>query len=605
MKKIFTLLFAFLVSVSLMAQSWESIKNNQAYISAEGFGNSIDEADKDALAGLMSQISLHISNETKNSDSVTNRNGEIEDVSQFTSTLKTYGEATLTNTVRVILSNEPDAHVGRWIKRSEVQKIFASRIAKVKDLVSQALAAEGKGKADDALRFYYWSLTLLKSVQHPNTVAYTDEKGKEHMLMTWIPVRMSEVFDDLEAKVVKRNGDDLDLFITYKGKPVNSVDYTFFDGKGWSNIYSAKDGRGVLELSPGTQSESIRLKYEFEYRGQAQIDPELESVLNVVKSTPMRDAYADVSTKVAGAEPTAMTAATSFSTTAAAVKAAPKSVAEAEPYMKIINKVTTAIRNKDYVSVEPLFSAEGWDIYKRLVGYGKARLVGNPQLTFYNYADNVVARGVQMAFSFARGVRKSFVEDVVFTFDRNMKIVNVTFGLGNTAADDILHKGVWPEQARVALMSFLENYKTAYGLERLDYINSLFDDNAVIIVGNVLKTLTVADGGDGGMASLKNNTIIKKNRYTKNQYINNLKRCFAANEYINVRFANNDVVKMSAGGELYAIQIAQDYYSTNYGDKGYLFLMVDINAPDKPIIKVRTWQPEKDPNFGLYGPGDF
>ena len=40
-------------------------------------------------------------------------------------------------------------------------------------------------------------------------------------------------------------------------------------------------------------------------------------------------------------------------------------------------------------------------------------------------------------------------------------------------------------------------------------------------------------------------------------------------------------------------------------DKGYLFLEVDVNNPKQPIIKVRTWQPEKDPNFGLYGPGDF
>ena len=63
--------------------------------------------------------------------------------------------------------------------------------------------------------------------------------------------------------------------------------------------------------------------------------------------------------------------------------------------------------------------------------------------------------------------------------------------------------------------------------------------------------------------------------------------------------------KMNGGGELYAIQIAQDYYSSSYGDKGYLFLMVDINDPENPIIKVCTWQPDKDPNFGLYGPGDF
>jgi hypothetical protein len=66
-----------------------------------------------------------------------------------------------------------------------------------------------------------------------------------------------------------------------------------------------------------------------------------------------------------------------------------------------------------------------------------------------------------------------------------------------------------------------------------------------------------------------------------------------------------DVIKLGKGGETYGIQIAQDYYSSSYGDKGYLFLEVDINNPKQPIIKVRTWQPEKDPNFGLYGPGDF
>jgi hypothetical protein len=74
---------------------------------------------------------------------------------------------------------------------------------------------------------------------------------------------------------------------------------------------------------------------------------------------------------------------------------------------------------------------------------------------------------------------------------------------------------------------------------------------------------------------------------------------------VNIRFSDNDVKKMGAGGESYGIQIQQDYYSSTYGDKGYLMLLVDINEPKKPLIKLRTWQPEKDPNFGLYEPGDF
>jgi hypothetical protein len=33
--------------------------------------------------------------------------------------------------------------------------------------------------------------------------------------------------------------------------------------------------------------------------------------------------------------------------------------------------------------------------------------------------------------------------------------------------------------------------------------------------------------------------------------------------------------------------------------------MVDLNKPEMPVIHVRTWQPEKDPNFGLYDISNF
>ena len=153
-------------------------------------------------------------------------------------------------------------------------------------------------------------------------------------------------------------------------------------------------------------------------------------------------------------------------------------------------------------------------------------------------------------------------------------------------------------------MEFLENYKTAYALKRLDYIETIFDDDAVIIIGNVAAKMVANNRSDGNQ-SFKSDKIIKHNRYTKDQYLKNLKRCFSSSEFINIRFASNDVLKLGKGGETYAIQIAQDYYSSNYGDRGYLFLIVDINDPNNPLIRLRTWQPEKDPNFGLYGPGDF
>ena len=124
-----------------------------------------------------------------------------------------------------------------------------------------------------------------------------------------------------------------------------------------------------------------------------------------------------------------------------------------------------------------------------------------------------------------------------------------------------------------------------------------------MIVGKLAKAAPAANSEN--QLTYNNNPIVIRTRLTKEQYLKNLERCFNSNEYVNIRFANNDIVRAGQGGELYGIQIKQDYYSTNYGDTGYLFLLVDMNDAKSPLIKVRTWQPEPDPELGLYDMGIF
>ena len=590
----------------MMAQSWETIETSGEYIWGMGYGTTVAEADRNAMADLISKIATHVSSDFQQEEGEMTVNGQTDQGSYVRSRVQTYSQATLTNAERLVLKNEPDAQVGRYMKKAEVHRIFDSRLRKAIDMVQTALRAEEAGKADDALRNLYWALSLVRSLQYPNEAMFTDDNGQQHLLTTWIPEKMNGIFDDLKVCVVQRKGDDIELSIAYKGRPVNSVDYTYFDGRDWSAINSAKDGTGVLELARGNQSTKYQLKWEYEYRSEAHIDKEVEAVLNVVGSRAMRKAYTQID--AANIASTAFTARESFSQTDASILKAPAtanlSVANANSYAQAMDAVTAAITSRKTTGLEQYFTTEGLDIFKRLLfHYGTTRIIGTPQPTYYDGEDGeVTARGVRASFTFKSGVRKSFVEDLVFTFNKTGKIDNVAFGLGKTAEDDILNKGVWSESARKVLMAFLENYKTAYALKRLDYINTIFDDDAVIIVANVA-TRSKGILTDGNR--YQDNKIIKYNRYSKDQYLKNLARCFSANEFINIRFANNDVVKLGKGGEMYGIQIAQDYYSSNYGDKGYLFLEVDVNNPKQPIIKVRTWQPEKDPNFGLYGPGDF
>jgi hypothetical protein len=149
------------------------------------------------------------------------------------------------------------------------------------------------------------------------------------------------------------------------------------------------------------------------------------------------------------------------------------------------------------------------------------------------------------------------------------------------------------------LINFMENYKTAYALKRLDYIESIFSDNALIITGSVVKVKPSAE------FQYSNNQIVKYNKMSKEQYLRNLQHCFKSNEFINLRFADNTVRQSGKGGEIYGIQIKQDYFSTNYGDTGYLFLLIDLTDSIAPVIHVRTWQPEKNADGSIYGLSDF
>ncbi len=622
MHKTIWMILMLLLPLTSLAQTAEEraeqMKANAEYICGEGWGDTYNSADQAALADLISKISLNISNSFEIKEEEFNTNSSFDSKTAITSVMNSYAQATLTNTFNLVISNTPQTHVLRYIRKSEVNKIFDERKEKVFDYVRSAMRAEEKAKIDDALRNYYWAFAMVRSLQYPNSVKMTID-GVQRLLVTWIPQQIEEIMSNLSTKIASKDGNEINLFIKYKGEPVTSLDYTYFDGQTWSNLYSAKDGMGIVELRPGVEINSLQLKYEYEYADQCQIDKELESVMQLFKGTSFKNASVYINNldkKSAVSSEAKKEFEKSVKTESAANLETLSKVENEKELAGIMTKVINAIKAKDYDSVSDCFSEDGLEMYKKLLNYGQARLLGDPQFSFYTMGKRVVCRSIPMAFSFKNNRRK-FVEDVTFTFDENKKIECVAFGLGSQAKTDIFNKGVgaWSDYAKMVIATFLENYKTAFALKRLDYLESVFDDNATIITGHIIKKAPkVAMEGESFINS--NNKLIKYTRQTKSEYMRKLKMCFQSNQFINIRFADNDVVKMGAGGETYGIQIKQDYYSTNYGDHGYLFLMVDFNDPDNPSIKVRTWQPDRNPNinsnlprsnrdWGIIGPGNF
>lgn len=601
-KRLFVFLTTLFILFPAFPQSWDEVKrNSQTYLFGEGWGATVEEADQQALAALISKISVVVSSDFSITEDERTTNGVLDASSYTNSKLQTYSTATLTNTERIVIDNNADqAHIGRYIKRSELNRIFEGRIRTIKEYIRLGKMAEDACKIDDALRNYYWAYSLLKSVQHPSNVTYADEATGETIYpLTWLPQQITNILKDLDVKVAGNDGTYVDLMFYYKKQPVSTLDFTYFDGRNWSNICSAKDGRGTMEFEKGMVPDNVQINYEYAYRGQAHINQETQSVLNVVKGQAIRAAR--VNLQIGKSKKTNNK---TLSISKTSKKEALLSVTDDTTYRNILNKVLNSIKAHNYTDIQNLFSADGWDMFTRLIRYGNARILNAQNCTFSQMRDNVIARSIQMAFSFKKGLRKDFVEDVVFTFNNDGKIDCIAFGLDKKAKQDIMKRGAWTPLARQTIMQFLENYKTAYALKRIDYLKTIFDDDAVIIVGHVAERMVANSRGKDMPTSIHAQKYVKRTQYSKEQYMKNLEACFRSNEFVNIRFANNDVRK-AKNGEEYGIQIKQDYYSTNYGDQGYLYLQVDLDNPQKPIIKVRTWQPEPDPEIGLFGLGNW
>ena len=604
MRKTLLLILSFFTACLMSAQNWDYIQSSGEYYYGVGHGKTEAEAGEMAMAELVNMISVNVTTEFVGLTDETNRNGEIDFKSKIHECIQSYSQTTLTNVEKWVIGKEPDVTVRRYMKRSELEKIFEERITMAKDMLMIAAEAKLRGKIDMALQYYYWAYTLIRSVQHPNDIK--DEEGR--VLVNWIPLEIDDILSKIKIEFEKREGDFVDLKIAYDGKPVSSIEYTYSDGRAECQG-SAKDGRGVMEMAPGYNTDVYHINVEYQYKGQARGDAEMLSVLNVVPRKMFRYAEQMVKHKKGSATPEG--ADLPVAKVVPRADKMPKSltVEDYQQYSENINRVIEAITKKTTTGLIGVFTLNGLDIYNELIAYGKGRVVGQPQLQFFKGSNGtVVARGLQMSFSFLNGRKKTFVEDVVFTFNDKGKIDYIAFGLGKTATDDIMcrYAPSWTNEAREMLVEFLENYKTAYSLKRLDYLRSIFADDAVIIVGNVAKRY----GGnrtDGPRVSVDGEQKITYNRFDKDTYLKRLETCFNRNEFINIRFSHNEVQRLEKyqKEDLYAIQIGQEYASSSYSDKGYLFLLVDMTKRESPMIRIRTWQPNEVSMEKLYNAGDF
>lgn len=183
-------------------------------------------------------------------------------------------------------------------------------------------------------------------------------------------------------------------------------------------------------------------------------------------------------------------------------------------------------------------------------------------------------------------------EELVLAFSSEGKLTNLFFGVETEKYTALINQGVTVSdiRRRQIILDFVENFRTAYNRKDISYLKTVFSDNALIIVGNVVKVQK--DNSDFLNENLGEQKV-EFIRQNKQEYMSSLEQVFRKNQFIKVGFDEIEIVQHRKYNSIYGVTLLQYWNSSAYSDKGYLFLMIDFRDELKPLIHVRSWQPQK------------
>lgn len=603
-KRALTLTILAIFTMYSHAQSIDEIKKNSNYIWGEGNGTTMSDAEGEALRQMSVQISVSVYNSSYDEES--------NDNSVQKAVLQSVSSAKFTNVQMRVLEEEPNAKVFCFMSRSEVKKMFEKRANHIVNMVDAGKTAESRMMIDEALRNYYWALVLAKTTPEPVEIEFNDKKGEATSLL---PIKIKSVLAMINASVDEiQDGKNLILGFTYNGKPVSSLNFKYNDGQSIVGPIVARDGIGEASMASIPADGKLHLTYELRFRNEvdptdsdiagafnAGILPNINSSVAIaIKNNSKKKAAAPVlaSAEILAAQPTNDKRSIAM-----------QNADNTDDLQKAVLAVEAAISSNNPKSAFNYFTPEGYTLFANLMAKnGKVTLVGKAQSHNFIIADGyIIGRATNIKRQFRNG--KAFMEKLVYRFNpESRKIESVAFALTQRAENDIMNAAAsWPEVSRWAILNFMEDYQTAFALKRIDYINSIFSDDALIITGTILKKLNNAERAFDRSKSLDlgGPKDIAYSQLSKTEYIDRLRKIFSTREYVHLQFEDNvtrmiDLPAINGinKGAAFGIEIKQRYESTGYSDDGYLTMVFDTRGK-LPIIHVRLWQPDKNNMMSL------
>lgn len=573
----------------------ERIKKDTCYYWYQG-GTSFettDDAEEDAATGLLENVK-----KAYKSNIVTIGNDHTNLLNCVFETYKPFIEQ---NIQYLTLKSGVANQIFAYVTKASFRDACAERKDDIDYYIRMADGAMEKENVGDALRYYYIAMMLCCSHPDGNDLTIKDEDARDVKLVKWL----SNIIDGDEGILnsVRFNTKDWNetddkinvelLVSTTTDIPISNITFKYNNGR-FNQTCNVSNGRANVELFKNDGAVKgldieVDMSYddvEFEEPAAFAMIKHLRKKVGFSKTTKTIDnpSGKNRQNKEPKREEPKKEVVVNKEVRDNSIE---NYLVKDDIFLKNMKLIENAIRLGEYESVNDLFSPEGRECFMKLRSYGKAAIIGTPDYKMYAFNGEVICRSLPMRFSFNN---MSFTRDVVFRFDKETKkVTSIAFRLSDTAESCVWDVDEWKIDSRLILINFLEDYQTAYAFKQLDYLDKIFSDNALIIVGHVVENKPVTKDG----IVYGNNPKIERTKKTKAEYLQDLGRQFRNKSYINIHFTDLDV-RRAAGAEeeVFGVQVRQYYHSNNYNDEGYLFLMVDLRG-ELPVIHVRTWQPGK------------
>lgn len=243
------------------------------------------------------------------------------------------------------------------------------------------------------------------------------------------------------------------------------------------------------------------------------------------------------------------------------------------PQHENVTKLIDALSAQQYDNVECLFTPDGYgDFLSICDSYYRFEVMETPEFSVHSFGDRMMVRSVPIIFYPDRDTTQRFESDLVFLLNSKGLIESVTYALDTEIVNAVQSHENWPSESQLAVINFMEEYMTAYAIKEIDSITGAIDQ-CIFLPGQ---------------------------RSEFQDFIQGFIKSSLMADFINVSLADVNVTKYPHGGEVYGMQFKLNYFTSNYNDSGYQFILIDVNNPSAVQICASFWQNEPDPETGLF-----